>query len=53
MKGHFVLTAREEPCLALAEGHGLAPSRLHLAHEKDPYTDQEEHGKPGYKDGLP
>ena len=35
---------------ALAEAHGLAAAGLHLAHEIDPYANQEDHRAPGDQD---
>ena len=35
---------------ALAEAHGLAAARLHLAHEEDPDADQQQHREPGDED---
>ena len=32
--------------LRLAEAHGAAAARLHLAHEEDPHPDQQQHGEP-------
>ena len=41
----------EKASLGLAEGHGLAPAHLHLAHEEDPDADEEDHGEPGDEHG--
>ena len=53
LEGHPVLPSRGHPGLALAEGEGLSSAGLHLPHEEDPDTDEEQHGKPGDEDGLP
>ena len=39
----------EELRLGLAEAHGAAAARLHLAHEEDPDRDQEQHGEPRHE----
>ena len=45
----FVLV--EQLGLGTAKGHGLAaPAALHLAHGKEPYGYEQEHGEPGGKD---
>src|SRR5213080_2543391 len=43
---HLVGVLREQLGAALAEGHGLAAAHLHLTHEEDPDTDQEQHRRP-------
>ena len=40
------LPLRQKLGLGLAEAHGTAAARLHLAHEEDPHTDEQQHGKP-------
>src|ERR1700691_4168750 len=37
----------EQARAALAEAHGAAAAALHLAHEEDPYADQQQHREPG------
>jgi len=41
---------RQQPRPALAEAHGLAAARLHLAHEEDPDANQQQHREPGDQD---
>ena len=43
---HLRLVLVQQARPALAEGHGLAASRLHLPHEEDPYAHQQQHGEP-------
>ncbi len=45
-KGDALLSLRKQFCPALAKGHRLAAARLHLAHEKYPHADEQQHGKP-------
>src|ERR1700756_5121784 len=41
---------RQKACSALAEAHGTAAAALHLAHEKYPNANQQQHRKPGNQD---
>ncbi len=47
IEGHPPLFLGEKPRPRLAEAHGAAAARLHLAHEEDPDADQEQHREPG------
>ncbi len=50
VEGHAPDLFGQHARLALAEAHGLAAARLHLAHEEDPHADEQQHGEPGYQD---
>ena len=51
-KGGLHLVFAEHARLALAKRHGTtAATTLHLAHEEDPYTDQQQHREPVNEDG--
>ena len=51
-KSGFDLVFRQHTGFAFAEGHrALSAAALHLTHEEDPDTDQQEHREPGNKDG--
>ena len=39
----------EQLRLRLAEAHGPAAARLHLAHEEDPHGDEQQHREPGHE----
>ncbi|MBP1601945.1 MAG: hypothetical protein H6Q06_2096 [Acidobacteria bacterium] len=45
-EGDLFLLAREEPCPALAERERLIPAALHLAHQEQPETDQQDEREP-------
>ena len=47
LEGDAALLLGEQPGAALAEAHGPAAARLHLAHEEHPNADQEQHREPG------
>ncbi len=47
VEGHAAVALGQKLRLGLAEAHGAAAARLHLAHEEDPHGDQEQHGEPG------
>ena len=50
----FLLMGRQQARAALAERQGLVAAALHLAHEEDPETDDEQHRqRPGEKGGKP
>ena len=51
LERHLLLLGGEELGPALAEGHGLVPAGLHLAHEEDPEEDEQEDGEPAHEDG--
>ncbi len=53
LEGDFALSLGQEFCSALAERHGLAAPHLHLAHEEDPDSDQQEQREPGDKNREP
>ena len=44
---HPSLALGQKPGARFAEAHRLAAARLHLAHEKDPHADQQQHREPG------
>ena len=46
VKGNAGRLLRNHAGARTAEGHGLAPAPLHLAHEKHPEQDQQDHGSP-------
>jgi len=46
LKGHLATLIREQTRPALSKGHCLPPAALHLAHEKDPDPNEEQHGEP-------
>ena len=46
IKRHAALPLGQKLCAALAEAHGAARARLHLAHEEHPDTDQQQHREP-------
>ena len=50
IEGHPPLLLGQQARARFAEAHRLTAARLHLAHEKDPHADQQEHGEPGYED---
>ena len=51
-EGGLDLIFTHQASLALAERHGtLATAALHLTHEEDPDTDQQQHREPGDEDG--
>ena len=51
-KGSLDLIFAHQASLALAERHGtFATAALHLTHEEDPDTDQQQHREPGDEDG--
>jgi hypothetical protein len=55
LERHAAGLLRQQARPRLAEAHGLAATRLHLAHEKDPYADQQQHREPvdeGVEDGV-
>ena len=49
-KGDAAGLFRQQAGAAFAKAHGLAPARLHLAHEENPHTDQQQHGEPRHQD---
>jgi hypothetical protein len=46
LEGHAAMALREELGFGLAEAHGFAAARLHLADEEYPHTDQEQRRQP-------
>ena len=44
---HAAMTLGQQLRLGLAEAHGLAATALHLAHEENPYRDEQQHREPG------
>ncbi len=52
IEGNLNLILSQHAGLAATEGHGTAATAtaLHLAHEKDPHGDQQQHREPGDKD---
>src|SRR5210317_911231 len=53
IEGDLGLGFAEQFGAALAEAHGFATARLHLAHEEDPYGDQQQDRTPGNQNGHP
>ena len=53
LEGHPLLVLGEQPGLRLAEAHGLAAARLHLADEEDPQPDEEQQREPHDQDLAP
>ncbi len=49
VEGHAAVPLGEQLGPGLAEAHGAAAARLHLAHEEDPHGDQEQHREPGHQ----
>ena len=47
VEGDAAVLLGQQPGAGLAEAHGLAAARLHLAHEEDPDADQQQHREPG------
>src|SRR5881396_1772911 len=45
-EGYLLLLARKQPGAALAERERLVAATLHLTHEEDPETEQNDHRKP-------
>ena len=45
-EGHLLLVGRQQPCLGLAERHGLGAAGLHLTEEDEPQADQDEQWQP-------
>ena len=46
LEGDAAVALGEQLGLGLAEAHGTAAARLHLAHEEHPHADQEQHREP-------
>ena len=46
LEGDAAVALGQQLGLRLAEAHGAAAARLHLAHEEDPHADQQQHGEP-------
>ena len=53
LERHFLLRARRELRLALAERERLVAAALHLAHEEDPEANQQEDRRPGIQQLRP
>ena len=53
LERHLLGQPGEQLGPALAEGHGLVPSGLHLPHEKDPEEDEEDDREPAEEEGEP
>ena len=53
LERHFLLRARRKLRLALAEREGLVAAALHLAHEENPETNQQQDGSPGIQQLCP
>ncbi len=47
VEGHAALLLGQHARARLAEAHGAAAARLHLAHEEHPDADQQQHREPG------
>ncbi len=47
LEGHAALLLGQHAGAGLAEAHGPAAARLHLAHEEHPDADQQQHREPG------
>ena len=46
LEGHAAVPLGQQLGARLAEAHGAAGARLHLAHEEDPHADQQQHREP-------
>ena len=51
LKGHTGRVLVEQARAGTAKAHGLAAATLHLAHEEDPDTDEQQHGEPRHQQG--
>ena len=47
IKGHTALLFRQQLGAGFAETHGATTAALHLAHEENPHTNQQQHREPG------
>ena len=51
-KGYLVVSLHHQPGPVLAKRQSTAfAASLHLPHEENPYSDQQQHWEPGYKNG--